>query len=403
MTSEPWQKNLFAITVAEFVVIMGTDSVTPFMPLLVQRLGNFTNEQAAFWAGIATGATGIAMFLAAPLWGIIADQWGRKPMVLRAMFGAAVITALTGLAPNIYYLVALRFAHGILSGVVSASSALIAANTPRNKIPFAMGLLMGAAFGGQTFGQMFGGFLADSVGYKTTFFITGAIIFSGSIIVLLFVKERFERPVRRQSSSLSSLWDLAKSREMLPLLITMAALNAGPKIISPIIPLFMRDLDPAGKAASASGLAFGLMGIVSGISSIIAGRLGERVTLKKILVFSCLGTSLLYLPPMWAATVTQLVIFVALTGLLRGGQVSPNALIGLSVHHSQQGVAYGLAQSAKALGSASGPLIGGSLASLLGLRAVFGAAAGLFLLIGVAIAIMFVEKPTAIPTAAHFR
>ena len=86
------------------------------------------------------------MFLSAPLWGIIADRWGRKLMVLRAMFGAAVVLALTGLAPNIYYVIALRFAQGLFSGTVAAASALVAASIPNNKMPFAMGLLMVAVF-----------------------------------------------------------------------------------------------------------------------------------------------------------------------------------------------------------------------------------------------------------------
>ena len=65
---------------------------------------------------------------------------------------------------------------------------------------------------------------------------------------------------------------------------------------------------------------------------------------------------------------------------------SSNALVGLSVSPSQQGIAYGLAQSASALGNGLGPLIGGSLAPLMGLRPVFGVAGGLFMLIGVAVA-----------------
>ena len=76
---------------------------------------------------------------------------------------------------------------------------------------------------------------------------------------------------------------------------------------------------------------------------------------------------------------------------------SSNSLIGLSVPRSQQGIAYGVAQSANALGSGLGPLIGGSLAPLIGLRPVFGVAGGLFILIGTAVAKMLagvnVEKP----------
>ena len=173
---------------------------------------------------------------------------------------------------------------------------------------------------------------------------------------------------------------------MLPLLLAISALHAAPTMMTPIISLFIRELNPEGMAATASGLAFGFMGMVAAISAIITGRLGGHITLKRILVISCLGTGLLYLPPMWARTVTQLIIFIALTGLLKGGlMTSSNALVGLSVPRDQQGIAYGVAQSANALGMGLGPLIGGSLASLMGLRPVFGVAGGFFMLIGGAV------------------
>jgi len=387
MISESWRRNLYAVFAAQFIVIMGFSFVTPFMPLFIQELGNFTTQKAAFWAGISLSGGGIAMFFSAPLWGIVADRWGRKPMVLRAMFGSGVVLALVGLATNIYFVIALRFIQGLLSGTVAAASALVASLTPRNKMPFAMGLLMVAVFGGQSLGPMFGGFMADSVGYKAAFFITGGLLFSGGLIVLFLVKEQFERPAKGQSASLGSLLPLAKSREMLPLLLALCALRAGPMMVSPIISLFIRELDPECMAATASGLAFCFMGVAAAVSSIISGRLGEHIALKKILVISCLGAGLLYLPPMWAETVTQLVIFIALTGLLKGGlMMSSNALVGLSVPRGQQGIAFGVAQSASALGSGLGPLIGGSLAPLIGLRSVFGVTGGFFILTGVTVA-----------------
>ena len=234
--------------------------------------------------------------------------------------------------------------------------------------------------------------MADSVGYKAAFFITGGLLCSGGFIVLLFVREKFERPAKGQSASLSSLLRLAKSKEMLPLLLALCILHAGPQMITPIISLFIREIDPECMAATMSGLAFCLMGVGAAISAIITGRLGGHIALKKILVISCLGAGLLYLPPMWAGTVTQLIIFIALTGLLKGGlMTSTNALVGLSVPRSQQGIAYGIAQSANALGNGLGPLIGGSLAPMIGLRSVFGVAGGLFMLIGGTIAKLLPE------------
>ena len=394
MVSESWRKNLYLIFVTEFVVIMAFSFVNPFLPLFIQELGDFNNKQAAFWAGIALGGGGLAMFLSSPVWGIIADRWGRKPMVLRAMFGASVILALMGIVSNVYAFIALRCSQGLLAGTVAAASALVAADTPRNKIPFAMGLIMLAVFGGSSFGPFLGGFLADKVGYEATFFITSALLFSGGLIVLFFVKERFDRPIPGQGASLGNLWHLAMSREMLPLLMAICALNIGPPMISPMIPLFIRELDPRVAAATASGVAFGLMGLVAAISSVVASRLGKRISLKKIMVFSCLGTGLLYLPPMWATTVTQLLIFIALMGLLNGGlMMSANSLISLSVSQSQQGIAYGLSTSAQALGGGLGPLIGGSLASLLGFKPIFGVAGGLFILVAVLIIKLLVGKP----------
>lgn len=88
---------------------------------------------------------------------------------------------------------------------------------------------------------------------------------------------------------------------------------------------------------------------------------------------------------MWAPTVTPFIILMALRGTLSGGLMVPsNSLIALSVSQSEQGMAYGLQQSANSLGNTLGPMIGAGLASLIGLKAVFPAAAALFILAGVA-------------------
>src|SRR5512137_1404015 len=98
MASESWKKNLYIMFAAEFIVILGFSFIMPFMPLYIQELGSFNSDQAALWSGIAIGASSIALFISGPIWGIISDKWGRKPMVLRALFGSAVIQTLAGLA-----------------------------------------------------------------------------------------------------------------------------------------------------------------------------------------------------------------------------------------------------------------------------------------------------------------
>jgi DHA1 family multidrug resistance protein-like MFS transporter len=383
MASGSWKKSLYAVFIAQLFVMSGFSFAFPFMPLYIEKLGNFTNQQAAFWAGIAAGGAGVAMFFSAPLWGILADRVGRKPMVLRSMFGCAIVVVFMALVPNVPLLITMRFIQGTLSGVMAAASALVASITPRDKAPFAMGLLMVAAYVGNSVGPLIGGVAADNLGYKTTFFITAACLAIGGLIVLFLAKEKFEPPQKAERASVSGMLRLAGSRRVLPLLIVQFSLQAGPNMAAPIIPLFMQQLNPLGQAATAAGIALTLAGVIAALSAIVAGRLAKSISLKTILAFSCLGTCLAYVTPMLAKNVTQLTAFVALTGLVNGGiMTSSYAILSLSVLPSQQGIIFGVGQSANALGFGLGPSIGGALASSLGLKYVFGFAAGVYLLAG---------------------
>jgi DHA1 family multidrug resistance protein-like MFS transporter len=387
MASEPWKRNFYAIFVAELIVIMGFSYVIPFLPLYMQQTSNLSNEEAAFWAGIAGSATGIMMFLSAPIWGILADRWGRKPMVLRAMFGGSIVVALTGVFTNLYAIIILRALQGLLCGTVAAASALVASGTPRDKMPYIMGLLMVAVNGGNSLGPLFGGFVAEKVGFTITFFITGGILFLAGIIVMVFVTEKFTPPPKEETASFTKMLRLAKSKELLPILGITLALNAGPNILSPVLALYIRDLSPIGSAESTAGTAFFLMGVVATASALVAGRLGQQINLKTIIVISCIGTGILYLPPMLATNATQILIFMAMTGLLRGGMISsPSTMVGLVTSPAQQGIAYGVNQSASSLGGAIGPLIGGALAPLIGFKNIFAVTAGVHVLTGVVVA-----------------
>jgi DHA1 family multidrug resistance protein-like MFS transporter len=274
----------------------------------------------------------------------------------------------------------MRFFQGVLSGTVAAASALVAAMTPREKRPFAMGLLMTGIYIGNSCGPLIGGLAADKYGYETTFFIAAAALAAGGFVVLFMVKEKFEPVKSAERSSLGSMLRLAGSKEVLPLLIIQFALNAGPSMVGPIIPLFIQQLNPLGQAATEAGIAFTLAGIIAALSAVVAGRLTTRLPLKTILVFSCLGTCLAYLGPMTATNVTQLTIYIALRGLLNGGILTAGyALLSLSVSPAQQGVVFGLGQSASSLGGGVGPTIGGALGSSLGFKNVFGFTAGMYL------------------------
>ena len=81
---EQWKKNLWVSTAAVFIVSVGMSQMAPILPLYIQHLGIHNLQEVEEWAGIIFGANFISLTIFSPIWGSMADKYGRKPMVLRA-------------------------------------------------------------------------------------------------------------------------------------------------------------------------------------------------------------------------------------------------------------------------------------------------------------------------------
>lgn len=177
MQKQPvWKRNLQVSTVSVFLAGIAFSEVTPFLSLYIDTLGKFSHQQLSFWSGIVFSAVYVVAALVSPIWGKLADKKGRKPMILRASLGMAVVFICMGLAQNVWQLLFLRGMQGVFAGFVSNSNALIASETPKNKSGKALGIMISALTGGQLLGPFAGGALSQAFSYRVTFFITGALL-----------------------------------------------------------------------------------------------------------------------------------------------------------------------------------------------------------------------------------
>ena len=124
-----------------FTTAVSLTMLLPFLPIFVGELGVKQQTSMVLWSGLAFGATFIGTGLTAPFWGHLGDKYGRKPMVVRAAVGMAIIMSLIGLSHNVYQLVLLRLAAGLIGGYASSSMLLVATQTPRERAGWALGVL----------------------------------------------------------------------------------------------------------------------------------------------------------------------------------------------------------------------------------------------------------------------
>lgn len=121
-----WKINLYILMVGNFLVMAGMTMIMPFLSLYLQQdLGLTDEHEIGVWAGIIFAANFVASFLFQPLWGKLAEKYGRKMMLLRSGFGMSIVMLLMGFATAPWHLLILRMLNGVISGFMPAAVSLV--------------------------------------------------------------------------------------------------------------------------------------------------------------------------------------------------------------------------------------------------------------------------------------
>lgn len=362
----------------------------PFLPLYVQELGSTSGLSLEFLTGLVFSGQAFAMMLVSPIWGALADRYGRKLMVERAMFGGTIILLLMAFAQSAEQLVILRTIQGFITGTVAAANALVAAIAPRERLGYAMGLLQVGLMTGVAVGPLVGGAVADAWGYNTAFYVTSGLLFISGLLVLFGVKEDFKPGGNneRKTSSFVKDWKNILTASGVSVVYGLRFISQmGRNIIAPVTPLFIYSLlGGSGPVNTITGLVTGVYAASTTLSTAYLGRLGDRIGHRKLLITSLGITAVLYFPQAAATAAWQLVVLQAMVGVAAGGILPAiSALLARFTRPGEEGAVYGLDNSVGSGGRAVAPLIGSAIGAEFGIRSAF-TATGLAFLIAVGLA-----------------
>ncbi len=389
------QLSVYLVALSVGLTTMSFNVWYPFLPLYALRLGATSDANALFWVFCATSAQGIGRLVTGPAWGVLSDRFGRKSMLLRALF----LSTLTGMVAAVvqapWQLTIAMALNGLLSGLIPPAIALISVSVPESRLNAGLSTITGAQYIGTTTGPLLGAVLAVLFGYRGSIFVASLIPFIAAFSVLFWVPRDRVAVQRLDQKGKKVKLEPFKMTGQFKLLVfiyfVVFALNQLIRLATPIV---LRAIEGRDDVQFETGMIFAAGGLVSAISVLVVGprifRPGNRRwTMAIACVIAAVGFSLIVLAPNVAVYVCG---FLLVAAVLSAMVPTTNTLIAATASRARRGTAFGIAGSAQAMSFVVGPG-GAALFAAISMDAGFTFLAGFLLAVG-ALIFFALKEPT---------
>ena len=375
---ERWKINLYVVWFSQIISLMGFGLCLPFIPYYIQEMGITETSQLNMYTGLINSLPAIGMAIMAPIWGMLSDRFGRKSMMLRAVFAAFVVLTLMGLATTPSQILILRVVQGLFTGTVTAATTLIATNTPDHRMSYALGFLSSSTFLGYSTGPVIGGFIAESLGYQITFFIGAAMMLVNFVVVLLVVKEKKAVDVHEDEVVGVSNEPILSGKIFIGLMASLLALlfvlRMSRSMFLPFLPLYVQEVRGTIVGSSrVTGAISGLAGFATAFSGIMIGRLGDRMSKLKLIRMSMAISLVIAIPLLFVHNLTVFAIIYSMLMLAAGG-IEPlvMSITSRNTPKAKRGFLFGIQAMVASVGWSISPIVGSYISTTYAYTIIFG-------------------------------
>jgi DHA1 family multidrug resistance protein-like MFS transporter len=377
-TAHPrWPRTLQAVAGTQIAVLIGFGFSFPFLPLLIQELGVTERSEVALWTGLVVGASGIAMSIAAPIWGVLADRFGRKPMLVRAIAAGSILLTVQAAVTNVWQLATLRILNGVFTGTQTAGAMLIAGIVPRERTGYALGILNTSVQMGNLAGPLIGGIAVATLGLRESFLVGGVILAISTVVTIALVEDVPVAPRISHDGARGVARDIVTPFRWTGLrgvLIVGSLVQIMSSGTVALVAIYMQDLArPTWLTLELTiGLALAIGGLAAALAMPILGGWADRHDSRVLLAASLavLGVSLVP-----QALTSSAVVFLALRVLVGVGLAGTTSSIAVLTRSAApaggEGRAFGALAAAQNFGWGIGPLAGSAFAAAAGIPALY--------------------------------
>ena len=376
-----WRRNQHVIPVVNLLSSLGFSISWPYLPLMLRGLGVETHLET--WVGNLVLAFYLCSFLMNPIWGGIADHYGRKVMMLRASFGMGSCMVLSAFMPTPLAFAVMLCGVGIFNGSSAAGTSLIVGNTPPERLGRALAYSQTGALVGQTSGPAVGALLMTFITHPHwLYWISGCVALTAGTLVTFFVREVKQlAPGPWRLQWIGPLRELLRASRLGPIYLLaflFAVMWSGNVAIMSLYTLQLL----AGADTATAATWIGIVTLALGISGLIAlpvwGRVLDRHDPGHVLAISTAAAALTHVPLLFVQTPLQLAIARAAFGL-SAAAMQP-AIMRLLKTHAPPGMdarAISYAASFQFVAMGLAPFCAGLIGPVFGLRTYFALVIGL--------------------------
>ena len=351
---------IFVIFTTVVLDSMGIGIIIPVMPALFAEVtGTEKISDIAIWGGLLASTFALMQFIFGPILGALSDRYGRKPILLLALFVMAAYYLLMGFAQTLWLLFLGRLIGGITAATHATANAYMADISSPEEKAARFGML-GAGFGlGFVLGPLIGGLLGEW-GPRAPFFAAAMLAAANGVLCYFVLKESLKTNNRREfmwyrANPIGAILDLRKFEGIYSLLLVFLLFTIGTSIYAAIWPFF--TVERFSWSPGMIGISLTIYGVCFAIVQGVLVRPAIKIwgEEKTIIIGFCFEFSAM----VTFAFLTDgkiLIILIPLASLGVLAQPAIQAILSKSVGDDRQGAIQGVASSLNAIAMVITPI-----------------------------------------------
>ncbi|KAH7554419.1 hypothetical protein JRO89_XS12G0199500 [Xanthoceras sorbifolium] len=155
-------KLLFSVWIVVLSAALPISSLFPFLYFMIRDFNIAKGEEdIGYYAGFVGSAFMFGRALTSVLWGVIADRYGRKPVIMFGIGAVVIFNILFGLSTNFWMAVSMRFLLGSLCGILGPMRAYASEVCRKEYQALGMSIISTSWGVGLVIGPALGGFFAQ--------------------------------------------------------------------------------------------------------------------------------------------------------------------------------------------------------------------------------------------------